>query len=310
MYGIILYWITAKLLKKNKLVSESGIQLSEIEKNKQELLESFKGFNIKIMIRNNFDIKPLIFKLFYVSFWINILLFASIGIAHIYTTIAVSDFFGAKLADVNNDNWNDWHWEIGVPIINALFIFFLIRFVNDSYKLSLRDNYRNKYLKLLILDIMTLNIFSVIGILIFVKNRKKMHKINNEYKINKDNLNSQTLKIYFKLILKIEIITTIPVLILFLLSLIIGYFVPINGIKIICLVTVFLSMILLYLWTIPRIVGLIIVQKMFKNLINNDYYYLLSTIRFLAFGFGCYHSAILINFLFDEPTKNLIIKTW
>lgn len=51
---------------------------------------------------------------------------------------------------------------------------------------------------------------------------------------------------------------------------------------------------------------------MLKNLLNdNNYYLLLSIIRFLGFTFGTYYIAVFINILkFDENYKEFIIEKW
>lgn len=305
MYGILLYWITALLLRRKNLNLNSEIKITH-----KKLLISFKYFRIKPVIKNNFDIKPAILKLFFFSYLFNATLVAfSVAANFLYTSFFFYNFFDVKISDIESSNW---HWEIGVPIINILFIFFVLRMTSAYYKLSLRARNRNNYSKILFLDIVMLNFFDVIGILIFKKNKNLMLKINDDLLINNSNLNYQTMKDYFKLIFKIEIIIMSTIILLFLAAVIAGYFVAINGVKVICLAIIVIDMALLYGWSIPRMIGLIVAQRMFKSLINsNNYYQLLGAFRYLVYVAGYYYPAVLINFLkFDENSKEFIINNW
>lgn len=301
--GIILYWFTNFFLKKRNLPMKSQIKETNVK-----LVSSFKYFSIKSMTRNNLDIKPKILKLFFISFLINSLFAALIILGNtMYTSIYFYNLLNCKIPGVIMT----WNWVVTF-ILNILSIILIVRFISDSFKLSLRGKYRINYLKVLTLDILTLNILSIIGSLVFNKNKIQVIKTSDDFLLDIKNLNSKEIKDYFNIIFILEIFTLFLILFFMLLFLLLGYFVKNNAIKLIsCALIVMLTM-LFYGWSIPRIIGAIILKKMYENLLINDSYYLfLSIIRFLAFGFGYYHIAVLINILkFKENSKIFILENW
>ncbi len=305
--SLILYWFTGLVCGKKSLISRS-----EINVDFKKLVSSRRLYSIKSMIRNNFDLKPVILRLFFWAYWIDgiFLVFSSVVNAF-YTTLFFFLGFNIKTSRIPENAFSvPW---IGILIINLLVILFLIRWVSDYCKLSLRGKYRSSYLKLLWLDIFTLNLFNVIGSLIFIKNKKQISNLNiGNFEINHNDLNSQAVKDFSKMITKIEVFILLFNLILFIAAIFIGYFVSIISIKWICLFVIIWTMAFIQCWSFQKIVGLIIVQKMLKNLSNDSNYYLLFTIiRFLGFNFGYYYLVIFLNILkFDECSKELILENW
>ncbi|MCL6428739.1 hypothetical protein LT335_00287 [Spiroplasma sp. JKS002669] len=289
------------------------ITKTEIETTRKKIITTRRLYSMKSVVQNNFDLKSGILRLFFWAYWIDGVFFAiSFTVNTFYTSIFFGMSFNFKISDDASDNDFIFPW-IGILIISFFVVFFLIRWINDCYKLSLRSNYRYSYLKLLWLDIFTLNFLNIIGILIFLKNKKQIRNLNiDNLKINAINLNPQVIKDFSKIITKIELFILLINLILFAGAMLICYFVSINSIKFICLFFIFWTIALIQGWSFQKIAGLIIIQKMLKNLLNNNnYYYLLVIIRFLGFNFGGYYMAVFINILkFDESTKEFILENW
>jgi len=91
---------------------------------------------------------------------------------------------------------------------------------------------------LLWLDIFTLNFLNIIGTLIFIKNRKHSNLNQNNQKIKQLNLSSKPIKDFSKVVTKIEVFILLFNLILFAGAILIGYFVSINSIKIVCTIII------------------------------------------------------------------------
>ncbi|MCL6428737.1 hypothetical protein LT335_00285 [Spiroplasma sp. JKS002669] len=210
--SLILYRFTGLLCGKKLLISRT-----EINTDFKKLVRSRRLYSIKSMIRNNFDLKPGILRLFFWAYWIDGVLFVCSIVANsFYLFLFFVHFFNYKnfklLGDVPK-----WNWIVTL-ILTALVILFLIRWVSDYYKLSLRGEYRDGYLKLLWLDIFTLNFLNIIGTLTFIKNKNQI--------LNKQlNLNSQAIKDFCKIITKIEMFILLFSLIIFIIAILIGYFV-------------------------------------------------------------------------------------
>jgi len=308
MGGMILKKITIWLLRRKKIASEEAVDLIN-----KEISDTFRFFVIKPDFKKDLDLKPVILKWFYCSYWINLIFTAFIIFANaIYIALLLYIFFGIKFSGIPKDSFSiPW---IGTVIINSLFVIFLIRVFSDCYKLSLKANYRNQYLKLLRLDIITLNLFSIIGSLLFLKHKHKnyLSNITADFKIVNNNLNLQTIKHYLKAIFQIDFLILIINLFIFITTILIGYFVPINIIKIIFWILFFLNFLILSIWSIPRIIAFLIIQTKLKKLVNNkSYYYFVTVVRFLVFNLGSYYIATLVIFLkFDEDSKELIMENW
>lgn len=307
-------WLSLFLEKTMSLIvgKKNLIPKSIIETDFKKIVRLHRLYSIKTIVQNNFDLKPTILKLFFWTYWIDGVFFVCSAVANsFYTSLFFYLFFGIKISGIDKTDIN-LNW-IGTFIINLLIILFLIRWISDYYKLSLRDKYRSNYLKLLWLDIITLNFLNIIGTLIFIKNKKQVANLNgNSQEIKQGNLNSQAIKNYSKTITRIEILILLFNLILFGTTIIIGYFVSINSIKIICLTIMWITIGFMQCWSLPKIVGLIIVRKMLNNLLNNgNYYFLLTIIRFLGFTFCAYYIVVFLNILkFDENYKEFIMKEW
>ena len=304
--SLILYRFTGLLCGKKLLISRT-----EINTDFKKLVRSHRTYSIKSMIRINFDLKPGILRLFFWAYWIDGVLFACSIVANIfYTSLFFYLFFGIKISGIDKTDIS-WNW-IGTFIINFLVILFFIRNISDYYKLSLRDKYHDNYLKLLWLDIFTLNFLNIIGTLIFIKNRKHSNLNQNNQKIKQLNLSSKPIKDFSKVVTKIEVFILLFNLILFAGAILIGYFVSINSIKIVCTIIIVWNIAFIQGWSFQKIAGLIIIQKMLKNLLNDSNYYLLFTIiRFLGLNFGYYYLVIFLNLLkFDESTKEFILENW
>lgn len=303
MIGLILHWVSGLFLSRKK---DFALK-EEIKSTWRELSRSLKAWNMQSIIKNNFDLKSSILRLFFASYVINyILLIFIIFATFIYTEAFFYVFLGSPIKGRDDPGW-PW---IGILVLNILFITCLIRLTRDYYKLSLRGIYRNNYSKLLWLDIFTLNILNVMASLIFATNKWQIPNLNfGDSEIKQLNLNSKSIQNYSKLIFKIDIFMLLLNLMIFALALVIGYFIKNNGIKLICLVFIAFTMILFYDWWILRIVALIITQRLLKNLLNyNSSYYFLMTLRFILFAFGPYYIAVLINvFKLNELDKKFIL---
>lgn len=290
------------LVRKKVFISET-----EIEKTTTKIIATHRFYST---VKNNFDIKPAISRLFFTSYWINGILFVLSSLANaLYLMLFFYLDFKIKNSKIPENAFSvPW---IGILILNLLVLFFLIHWINDSYKLSLRDKYRNNYLKLLWLDVLTLNFFNIIGILIFIKNKKYTSNMNIGNFETNNNINLQKIKDFSKIIVKIEIFYLLFNLIIFIITILIGYFISINIIKWICLFLILTTISYIQIWSFQKIFSWIILQKMLKNLVNNNnYYYLLTTIRFLWFNFTTYYIAVFINLVKDENLKELIIVNW
>ncbi|MGL5268203.1 MAG: hypothetical protein ACRC8P_00305 [Spiroplasma sp.] len=304
MIGILLYWITAVVARKDNLEIKDKINTTN-----KKLILSFKYLKVSDTIKNNFDIKPAILKLFFWSFWINITLCSFTLIAYItYLATFIYNFLEIQISEMVVGDWP----QIGFWIIQFLLIVFLIRIISATYKLSLRSIYRKNYSKVLLLDILTLNILNVVGTLIFIKNKKAISPLHRDYQISNSNLNSQKISKYLKLLWKIELFFLMSNVLLFAIVFILGYFISNNSIKIVCFPIILWTIIVFYAWSLTRIISMIIFQKMFNILLNNNsYYYLLSIIRFLVYMFGYYYFAILVNiFKFDQEFIDFLLQNW
>ncbi|MCL6428640.1 hypothetical protein LT335_00179 [Spiroplasma sp. JKS002669] len=295
------------------IAKKNSITTIEIETTRKKIIATHRLYSIKSLIQSNLDLKPAILRLFFLTYWIDGIFLAFSIIANMFYTwlFLVLEAFKIKISGAPETPIRiPW---IGILIINLLVILFFIRWISDYYKLSLRDKYRNNYLKLLWLDIITLNLFSVIGSLIFLKNKKSMINVNlKQQEIKHSNLNSETIKNFSKISTKIELLILLFNLILIILAIPIGYFVSVNIIKWICASIIFLTFTFLQAWSLQKITGLIIVRKMLKNLlIDENYYLLLIIIRFLGFNFGVSYMTVFISILkLDENYQEFIIQQW
>lgn len=294
--GLFLYFLTSLIIEKDNLPLKS-----EIKATNKKLVASFKYWNIKLIIRNNFNIKPIILKLFFISWIIDFILLGVIVTTNFFY-LGVSSIW--KVIGYHKDGFStngmNLSW-IGIVIINTLFLIVVIRFISDSLKLSYRGIYQRNYSKMLLLDLLTLNILSIIGILIYLKNKTP---IIEDYKSNdKLDFRNTRIKLFFKLLVKIEIITFLIFLIVFVLALVVGHFVVIPSLKLISLIASLFSLVLIYAWSIIRIVGIFIINIIIKKFLqNNSYYCFLTLIRIVGFIYGYYYLAVLIN-LFDLNEK-------
>lgn len=304
MVGLILYWVTALVARKNNLDLRKKINATN-----KKLVASFKYLKLKEMVKSNFDIKPAVIKLFFFSYWTNLFFLAvTIFINAIYTTVFFFTFFHIQTEVSEYAKWP----EIGILILNILCIFFFIRMTTSYYKLSWRGEYRKNYFKVFFLDLLALNILDVVGTLIFFKNKKNMVPLHYDFQITNDSLNSKMIKSYLRLLWKIEIFIFLFNVVLFSIALILGYFINSTPIKWASLFIIIWSIVIIYGWSLPRLIWMFIFQKTFHNLLkSNNYYYLLSTIRLLVLGFGCYYFAILINlFKFDQEFTDFLLNNW
>ncbi|MCL6428639.1 hypothetical protein LT335_00178 [Spiroplasma sp. JKS002669] len=288
---------------------KNAITKGEIETTRKKLDAIHKLRSTKTVIKNNFDLKPAILRLLFLAYWIDgIFLVLSITANMFYTGLfLVLEAFKIKISGAPETPIRiPW---IGILIINLLVILFFIHWISDCYKLSLRDKYRNNYLKLLWLDTITLNFFNIIASLIFLKNKKPITNINpKQQEIKHSNLNFKAIKDFSK----IELLILLFNLILIILAIPIGYFVSVNIIKWICACIIVLTFTFLQIWSLLKITGIIIVQKMLKNLLIDDNYYLLLTIiRFWGFILNDYYMAVFFNILkLDENYQEFIIQQW
>ncbi|MGL5268202.1 MAG: hypothetical protein ACRC8P_00300 [Spiroplasma sp.] len=304
MIGFLLYWITAIVARKDNLEIKDKINTTH-----EKLILTFKCLKVSDTIKNNFDIKPAILKLFFWSFWINMTLYVFTLI--IYITFLMSFIYNFLEVQIDAMEGVDWP-QIGFWILQFLLIVFLIKIISAWYKLSLRSIYRKNYSKVLLLDILTLNILNVVGTLIFIKNKKAISPLHKDYQISNSNLNSQKISKYLKLLWKIELFILIINVLLFATAFILGYFISNNSIKVVCFIIIIWTIVIFYGWSLIRIIGMIIFQKMFNIFLNNNsYYYLLSTIRFLVYALGYYYFAILVNlFKFDQEFIDFLAQNW
>lgn len=227
----IIGWVSGK-----KALIPKSIFTTDFKK----LVQLHKLYSIKVVVKNNFDLKSGILKLFFWFYWIDGILFVcSIVINSLSIFLFLVYFFNYQNSELLGDV-PKWNW-IAQLIFTILLFLFLIRWISDYYKLSLRDKYRNNYLKLLWLDILTLNFLNIIGILIFSKNKKQISNLNIDNQVMKQiNLNSQAIKDFSKIITKVEIFILLFNLIILTAAILIGYFVKIKIIKLICIIISFL----------------------------------------------------------------------
>lgn len=289
MFQIIFYHIAILLSGKNYLSLKDKIKITD-----NKLTSSLKYNKLKDIIRNNLDIKTIIIKLFYWSFLINLVFYVlAVLISIFYNVVFIHDFSGAKILGTKKLELS----QKGVWVTNIIVIIFLLRVITASYKLA----YRSHYHKIIFLDILTCNILSIIGILIFNKNKNQMLP-HHDVQINNSNLNSQMIKNYLKLLWKIELFMFLMIIALFILDFILIYFVSNNIIKNIGLILIIFIMLIYYLHVLPKFISMTIFQRMFHNLLKNQSLaYLLSIIRFLIYTRGLYYTAVLIHlFEFEQ----------
>lgn len=250
----------------------------------------------------NEDLKRGIYGCFLWAYRIDTLLLVLIIFANIFY---VALYFSPQSDFDFKVSW------IGILIINLLYPFFFIRYFRDIYKISLRGKYRRNYLKLWWIDFVTLNILSLIGSWLVLSDKSQTNNpVKTQVKFY-GNLRSQIdISRFYKFVSKIELIIFVILGSLLLGSLAISFInVETKGIKWLFLV-IYAPIFLEFNFSLQKVLGLIILKKVLKDLsFDQSHDLLITSIRLLWYIFDYVYVSAFLNVLgFDETDKDFIFE--